>query len=101
MAGFLPGKLNPPLKDKFNAKIGDIFPVFNLLNEFEGFDEVVFSESNKPLELEGVVFSNKNDRLNGKILLSNFSKEEKRIRLEGIAKILDINSFFSPESIKT
>lgn len=99
--GFFQGNYNPPLKDKFNAKIGDIFPVFNLLKEFEGFDEVIFSESNTPLELEGVVLSNKNDRLKGKILLSNFSKEEKRIRLEGIAKILDINSVFSTESIKT
>ena len=99
--GFFQGNYNPPLKDKFNAKIGDIFPVFNLLKEFEGFDEVVFSESNTPLELEGVVLSNKNERLKGKILLSNFSKEEKRIRLEGIAEIFDINSVFSPESIKT
>jgi hypothetical protein len=99
--GIIQGNYDPPVQHKFNAKKGDVFPVYHLLREFEGFDEVIFSESNTPLELEGVVLSNKNDRLKGKILLTNFSKEEKRIQLEGIAEILGINSVFSSESIKT
>lgn len=99
--GFIQGNYNPPTQDKFKAKKGDIFPVFKLLKEFEGFDEVVFSESIKPLELEGIVLSTKNDRLSGKILLLNFNSDEKSIKLEGIVEILSTNSVFTNENIKT
>ncbi len=84
--GFIQGNYNPPVLEKFSSREGDIFPVFYLLKELAGFDEVVFSESSHPLEVDGIVLFGKD--LNGwpkkKLLITNFSKQTKKVNISGI-----------------
>ena len=84
--GFIQGNYNPPVPEEFSAQKGDIYPVFYLLKELEGFDEVVLSESSAPIELDGIVLQGKD--LNGqprkKLLLANFSNQTKKVKISGI-----------------
>jgi len=99
--GFIQGNYNPPVPEKFSANKGDIFPVFQLLKEFAGFNEVVFTESSAPLEVDGIVLSNQKNKLNFQAILANFSKKEKKIKLNRVCEIAEIHSLFSSETLKT
>jgi len=83
-------------------KKGDIFPVFSLLNEIAGFDEVVFSESSSPIELDEIVLAGKN--FDGQpvkqLILVNFSNQPKKVKVSGIDAALERNYLFSSNQIK-
>ena len=100
--GIIQGDFNPPLPDKFSAKKGDIFPVFQLLREFSGFQQVVFSESLSPLEVDGIVLKRK--ELSGKalykILLVNFSSEPKKVKFSGFDDFQSGKTLFSGVLLK-
>jgi hypothetical protein len=97
--GFIQGDYNPPVPEKFSARKGDVFPIFNLLKELAGFEEVVQSESSAPLETDGIVLSNKNNRLTSKVFLANFSNDNKRIKLVDAGEVINIQSLFSTKTI--
>jgi hypothetical protein len=84
--GFIQGNYNPPVPEKFSARKGDIYPVFYLLKELEGFDEVVFSESNTPISVDGIVLAGKdlNGKQKKKLLMANFSNHTKKVKISGI-----------------
>jgi hypothetical protein len=68
--GIIQGNFEPPMPDKFPAEPGELFPVFHLLKEFSGFQEMFLSECSSPLNFTGMVLKKGNIR---KILLANFS----------------------------
>ena len=80
--GFIQGNFEPPVPEKFNAKTGDVFPVYQLLKEFVGFQNVLFSESNKPLEIDGLVLKNKEQI---KMLLTNFTENILKVEIKGFS----------------
>jgi D-apionolactonase len=100
--GFIQGNYNPPLPEIFSARKGDIYPVFYLLKELEGFDEVIFSESSAPLEVDGIVLQGKdlNDKTINKILLANFSSHTKKVKISGIETASFCNTLFSSTHIE-
>jgi len=100
--GFIQGIFEPPVPEKFNSKKGDSFPVFSLLNEIAGFNEVVFSESSSPIELDGIVLAGKD--FNGqpvmKLILANFSNQPKKVKVSGIDTAPEGNYLFTLNQIK-
>jgi D-apionolactonase len=78
--GFIQGDYNPPVTGIFPAKKGDIFPLFRLIQELKGFDEVLYSQSHSPLTVDGIALRNS---LTGeiKILLANYSLVIQKITL--------------------
>lgn len=95
--GLIQGNYPPPVPEKFTAKVKDIFPVFRLLKALKGFQQVVFSVSDSPLELDGLTLKNID---NGKfpeqkILLANFSSQPKKVRIANIHSLSTGESLFS------
>jgi len=82
--GIIQGEFEPPIPEKFSAKPGDVFPIFHVLKELTEFNEVLFSDSNKPLMVDGIVLQNKNEL---KVLLANFSDNKKEVRLLGMGEL--------------
>ena len=79
--GFIQGDFNPPLPKKFPGRIGDVFPVYTIFKEICGFDKIIFSECNSPLEIDGLVLLNKNKI---KAILSNFTDSPKTVAFKGV-----------------
>ena len=100
--GFIQGNYNPPVPEKFSARKGEIYPVFYLLKELEGFNEVIYSESSSPLEADGIVLQG-ND-LNGqpkkKLFLANFSNQNKKVKISGIETTSKGSYLFASNQIK-
>lgn len=100
--GFIQGDFKSPVPEKFNSKKGDIFPVFYLLNEIAGINEVIYTESTSPLEVDGIVIAGKN--LNGqpvkKLILANFSNQPKKVKVSGIETAPEGNYLFTSNQIK-
>ncbi len=84
--GFIQGDFEPSVPEKFSAQKEDVFPVFELLKEFDGFDEVMFSESSSPLEVDGIVLKAKTDsgKTVFKKVLTNFTSSSKKVRIEDL-----------------
>ena len=76
--GIIQGNFEPPMPDKFPAQPSELFPVYHLLKEFTGFQEVIFSKSSSPLNFTGMVLKKGNQR---KILLANFTSKSATIHL--------------------
>lgn len=68
--GIIQGDVAPPMPAKFPAQPGELFPVFHLLKEFNGFQEMFLSECPSSLNFTGLVLKKGNFR---KIILANFS----------------------------
>lgn len=100
--GFIQGSFEPPVPEKFNSKKGDIFPVYSLLNEIAGFNEVVFSESSSPIELDGIVLAGKNydSQPVKKLILANFSNQPKKVKVSGVDTAPEGNNLFTLNQIK-
>jgi hypothetical protein len=100
--GFIQGNYNPLAPEKFSARKGDIYPVFYLLKELHGFEEVIFSESNTPITVDGIVLAGKD--LNGmnkmKLLLANFSNLTKKVKISGIETASFCKTLFSSTHIE-
>jgi D-apionolactonase len=100
--GFIQGDFESPVPEKFDSKKGDIFPVFYLLKEIAGFNEVIYSESISPLEVDGIVIAGIN--LNGqpvkKLILANFSNQPKKVKVSGIETAPEGNNLFTSYQIK-
>jgi D-apionolactonase len=100
--GFIQGDFESPVPEKFDSKKGDIFPVFYLLKEIAGFNEVIYSESISPLEVDGIVIAGIN--LNGqpvkKLILANFSNQPKKVKVSGIETAPEGNYLFTSNQIK-
>ncbi|HBL74064.1 MAG: hypothetical protein A2W90_12715 [Bacteroidetes bacterium GWF2_42_66] len=77
--GLVQGDFPPELPEKFGARPGELFPVFHLFNELDGFQEVVLSESSSPLTFTGLVLKNGNFR---KILLASFSETPIEVNID-------------------
>jgi D-apionolactonase len=80
--GFIQGNFEPPVRGKFPAINGDIFPVFHLLQELKNFDEVLFSKSNNPLKVDGLALRNAHTG-EIKILLTNYGSEMQNTTITG------------------
>lgn len=89
--GYIQGEFEPPVPEKFSAKVGDVFPVYHVLKELVGFDEVVFSESSLPLKVEGLVLQSKSET---KILLANFSGNKQAVEIVGAKDFLKMRFLF-------
>ena len=100
--GFIQGDFNPPLPERFSAKKGDAFPIYHLLKEFKDFDQLVYSESNSPLEIDGIVLKQENNASNMKykILLANFSDQQKKVGVPGLHDIKVSRNLLGQLSIK-
>jgi len=100
--GFIQGNYNPPVPEKFSARKGDIYPVYYLLKELEGFEEVVFSESNTPIEVDGIVLAGKDlsGMLKKKLLLVNYSNHTKKVKISGVETATFCKTLFSSTHIE-
>jgi D-apionolactonase len=81
--GLIQGDFEPPVRGKFPAKKGDIFPVFQLLLELKEYDEVLHSHSSSPLTVDGIVLM-KSSSGEIKVVLANYSPDAHRITLSGM-----------------
>jgi hypothetical protein len=99
--GFIHGNFGTLVPEKFSARKGDIYPVFYLLKELEGFNEVAFSESCTPLEVDGI-FLNGRD-MNGsqktKLILANFSNHSKKVKISGVETASFCTTLFSSTQV--
>lgn len=96
--GFIQGNFNPPVPEKFSARKGDIFPVYYLLKEFQGFNKVIFSESNSPLDVDGIVLLNESsENENIRILIANFTGSPQKTELKGNYENYKIRSLLGKE----
>jgi hypothetical protein len=72
-----------------------------LLKELEGFNEVAFSESCTPLEVDGI-FLNGRD-MNGsqktKLILANFSNHSKKVKISGVETASFCTTLFSSTQV--
>jgi D-apionolactonase len=100
--GFIQGDFEPPVPEKFNSINGDIFPVFYFLNEIAGSNEVIYSESISPLEVDGIVIAGKNSdgQPVKKLILANFSNQIKKVKVSGIETAPEGNYLFTSNQIK-
>ena len=89
--GFIQGEYPPPLPGKFTANAGDIFPLFTLFKHFAGFKKIVFSESDMPLKVDGLVLQNQEEIV---ALLANFTDELQKVRMEGMDEFDDVENLF-------
>lgn len=100
--GFIQGNYNPPLAEKFPALKGDIFPVYDLLKEIAGYDGVVYSESSKPLVIEGIVlYKEPSGRGFDKILLANFTPVPQKVMFEANLQNFKIRNLYGKKTIHT
>ena len=77
--GIIQGNFNPPVPEKFNAQMGDIFPVYHVLKELKGFTEIIYSNSSHPLLFDGLVVKSENK---SKLFLVNFSDSDIEIQIK-------------------
>jgi hypothetical protein len=77
--GFVQGNYEPPVPEKFQAKKGDIFPVFEAIKSLAGFSELIHSSSSHPLIFDGLVLKSEKET---KLFLFNFSAEDIEIEIE-------------------
>jgi hypothetical protein len=89
--GFIQGDYTPPLPGEFTANAGDIFPLFYLFREFAGFEHVIFSESEMPLKVDGLVLQNHEEIV---VLLANFTDELQKVRVIGIEDFDAVETLF-------
>lgn len=82
--GFIQGDFDAWVPEKFLARKGDIFPLFQVINELIGYDEMIFSKSSHPLKVEGVILKN---QLSGKtkILLCNYTNTPIKFKIKGLS----------------
>lgn len=96
--GFIHGDFQPPIPEKFKSNLGDIFPIYYLLKEFKGYNEVIYSESKFPLDVEGVVLQN--NEMEVKLIMANFSDREKSIDIESAIKWTDSRMLLNNNKLK-
>ena len=94
--GFIQGNIEPPVPEKFRTKPGDIFPIYSVLMQFNGFDKIVFSESSEPLKVDGVVLQNNTET---KVLLANFTDEPLPVEIMGMSSFTEAKTMFSNHKI--
>ena len=71
--GFIQGNFEPPVPEKFSAKSGDIFPIYNEFKKLSGFSNIIHSNSSHPLLFDGLAVKSENET---KLLLFSFSDED-------------------------
>lgn len=94
--GFIQGDFEPSIPEKFSAKKGDVFPVYQLLKELVGFDEVLFSESRAPVKTDGIVLQSKEET---KLLMANFTDDPQEIIIYGLHKIDSAKTLFGKQNV--
>ncbi len=87
--GFIQGNFEPPVPEKFKAKKGDIFPVYSIMKELDGFSELIYSTSSHPLLFDGFPVKSENGT---KLLLFSFSPEDIKIEINQSIHIKGIKS---------
>ena len=92
--GFIQGEYEPPLPDQFSARKNEIFPVFAALKEISGYNEIVFSKSDSPLNVDGIVLQKEKET---KVLLANFSEYEQQVAITGLENLRNARALFGSE----
>jgi hypothetical protein len=77
--GFVQGNYEPPVPEKFQAKKGEFFPIFEAIKSLAGFSEFIPSSSSHPLIFDGLVLKSEKET---KLFLFNFSAEDIEIEIE-------------------
>ena len=96
--GLIQESQNSPIREKFSAQKGDIFPVFKVLGELKNFDEVIYCESGAPLKTEALVLRHSQSGIM-KILCFNFSGENQIVKTDSPEKITSVNNVITGEKI--
>lgn len=75
--GIMQGDDGPPFSDQFNARSGDLFPIYEVFRELGGYAYVVFCESSSPLEVEAIALTDQEGKF--KLMLANMTEGKKII----------------------
>ena len=95
--GLIQGAFESPIPGKFKAQTNEVFPVYNILKELNGFESVLYSESKLPLEVDGIVLQNQ-DKV--KLILANFTGNAKIIEIQSSTVWREFRTFQSDLKIK-
>lgn len=91
--GIMQGSYPSPLPEKFPAKTGKLFPVYNLFREWRNARQVIGSVSSEPLKVDGLVFAD--DQI--KIVLTNFTGSPQQVEFNQITSGWKIKNLCEPE----
>lgn len=95
--GFIQGNFEPSIPEKFEAKKGDIFPVYNVMKELAGFSKIIQSNSSHPFLFDGLVVESDSET---KLFVFNFSAEDIEININLSNNIKVIKSVLNDKKNK-